>query len=497
MKRALGFMNKTPIAPTYNTYIGGVSASITTASALATKLGISVGAISNFTIVGADINCRITGSYAIPASFYVGITSITYYNDVDGLVSSVGSLAFRYCYSLKYLEVKNATSISDQAFDGDDSSKTMSLEYVYAPLCTSLGLTNGYNTVFRYCYGVIFYCSPSLATNNSGSPDGDISSTTLQSITPRYVTNSTVPSAITTLSAGTIYNTTVQLNFTPPSSTNTIDYYECYADGLFKNKIFASGGYITGLTPSTSHLLEVYAVDIFKNKSLVSNSVTQSTNTTSYLLATTFAAYHLTSNGVDSENGYNGTVGGGVTFSSGAVFTNVSNSNIIVADNNDFTFGNGTNDTPASISFKINFSALGDQWIVNKRGGTSATDEWQVVYYSGVFYFGFLSSSGGYISGGYPFIPTIGVDYLFTFTYNGMGINGFKIYRNGALQTVAKLSSGTYTTMPNGTAPVTIGAMGWSLSSNRLTAKLKELYFNNAELGQTDVDILQTNNYPF
>ena len=77
--------SKTPAVAAYNTYIGGVSSSIGTASALATKLGISVGTISNFVVEGADIKCKITGSYSIQGgaflnnSFY--FDDITLYNN--------------------------------------------------------------------------------------------------------------------------------------------------------------------------------------------------------------------------------------------------------------------------------------------------------------------------------------------------------------------------------------------------------------------------------
>jgi len=283
------FAYKSVSVITTNTEIGGVSGTITSASSLATKLGISVGNISNFTIVGSDIKCKITGSYVIPANFYAGTTNITYYKDVDGLVTSIGTKAFYTCSYLKYVEFKNAIAINDQAFDGDTTF--MTLEYVYVPLCTVLGATSGYNTVFRNCYSVTLYCSPILATNNSSLPDGDISSTTLQLIMPRYVTNFTAPSAITTLAPGIIYNTAVQLAFTPPSSTNAIEYYNVYVNGVLNNKSIdsASGVFAVGLTAATSSNITAYAVDIFRNESVVSNSV--SVSTTSYTGDTDASAY--------------------------------------------------------------------------------------------------------------------------------------------------------------------------------------------------------------
>lgn len=284
MKRALGFMNKAlPI--TYNTYIGGVSATIGTAALLATKLGISVGAISNFTVVGSDIKCKITGSYAIPASAFLNNTSITYYDDGDGLVTSIDSSeAFKLSTSLRWVKFKNAT------FCGATAFAFANIDYIYIPSCSNLGGTAGINDVFNPALnGCKIYVNPSLATNNAGNPDGDIQAVSNAVI--RYVTNFTAPSSIANLTVGTIFNKSIQLNFTAPSSTNTIEFYECYANGVFKNIITGSGQYITGLSASTNYSIEVKPVDIFFNKS-TSNTVSQSTNTTWGLQSTALVSYY-------------------------------------------------------------------------------------------------------------------------------------------------------------------------------------------------------------
>jgi hypothetical protein len=108
-------MNKTPLV-TYNTYIGGVSSTISTAALLATKLDISVGAISNFTIVGSDIKCKITGSYEIPLNAFNANTSITYYKDEDGLVTLIGGYAFTSCTNLAEINFPSLVTISNLAF---------------------------------------------------------------------------------------------------------------------------------------------------------------------------------------------------------------------------------------------------------------------------------------------------------------------------------------------------------------------------------------------
>lgn len=289
-----------------NTEIGGVASTISTAALLATKLGISVSTISNFSIVGSDIKCKIIGSYAIPSGdgvFGFQGVAVTYYNDFDKLITNVGAssfyaaetlstipydINFKNCLtigsltfartSIINLYLKSLTSCGNQAFYQIISR----FKTIYIPNCTSLGSSVGDNSVFQGISNIAtIYCHPSLATNNSGAPDGDIAYAISQGAMVRYVTNFTAPNPVTTLSAGTIYNTAIQLNFTPPSSTNTIDYYEVYKDGILQTqKITASGQYLTGLTASTSYNITLIAVDIFFNKSVVSNNLNVSTNTT-------------------------------------------------------------------------------------------------------------------------------------------------------------------------------------------------------------------------
>jgi hypothetical protein len=263
-----------------NTFIGGVASTITTSGALATKLGIASNRITNFKIVGSDIECMISGSYTIPFRCFRGDTSITYYNDKDGLVTSTNTQSFYSATNLIYVEFKNLNTIGFQSFDGDGI--IMALRSVYTPLCTSLGGSVGYDFVFRNCYNLKLYCSITLATNNAGAPDEDISSVSGQSITARYVTNFTAPNPITNLSVGNVYGTAIQLNFTAPTgSTNAIEFYEVYVNGVYKNNISGSGGYATGLNLNTTYTIEVKPVDIFYNKS-TSNVVSVTTANPSY-----------------------------------------------------------------------------------------------------------------------------------------------------------------------------------------------------------------------
>lgn len=329
--------------PSGRTYIGGVSATISTPALLATRLGISTSRISNFTIIGSDIQCRIIGSYNLQGFDFNGVPC-TYYKDPDYLVTSLGYWAFYNTYNFNGYDVdfqnclsidtrglsrvnanrfllKNVTNVADFAFANSEVANVF-----YIPNCTSLGTSVLSNNVFvtnsggSFTTNPVFYVHPSLATNNGGSPDGDIAYVLTKGGTVRYVTNFDIPNPVTTLASGTIYNTAIQLNFTAPTgSTNAIDYYECYANGVYKNNITASGGYITGLTPSTSYTVTLIAVDIFYNKSVVSNSVTQSTLVISWDITTGLVSYYkLDSNSNDNYGSNNGT-DTSITYISGKV----------------------------------------------------------------------------------------------------------------------------------------------------------------------------------
>jgi len=315
-----------------NTEIGGVAATISTPALLATRLGISVGAISNFSIVGSDIKCKITGNYAIPANAfdiftYPSLVSLTYYRDNANLVTSigaqafigtsnlaeklifnsvtsVGSDAFTNCSKLPEIHLPLCTSLSNVVF-----RNCFLLKVSYTPLCTNFGGTSGNDSVFNMSMaGAIIYVHPSLATNNGGNPDGDLAYAITQSATIRYVSNFTAPNAITDLSAGVVYNQSIKLDFTTPSSTNTIDYYDVYVGGIFNSRYYSGNDlYAVNLTAATNYNITVYVTDIYLNKSLISNILnTTTTNVSdSYYVTDTDATAYLTAAGISGTTEVN------------------------------------------------------------------------------------------------------------------------------------------------------------------------------------------------
>ena len=117
-----------------NTFIGGVSATISTAALLATKLGISVGAISNFSVVGSDIQCSILVSYTIPAGAFLNNLSITKYLDTNGLVTDVGSQGFEGAKNIKLFEFSGIVTLIVEIHLKSDFLKLMARNSTSIPL---------------------------------------------------------------------------------------------------------------------------------------------------------------------------------------------------------------------------------------------------------------------------------------------------------------------------------------------------------------------------
>ena len=69
-----------------NTIIGGVAASISTKSLLASKLGIAESEIIRFQIVGSDVQANIKSDYYLPDNVFYNNSDIKSFSDFDGKV---------------------------------------------------------------------------------------------------------------------------------------------------------------------------------------------------------------------------------------------------------------------------------------------------------------------------------------------------------------------------------------------------------------------------
>ena len=505
-----------------NTFIGGVASTITTSGALATKIGIASNRITNFKIVGSDIECSISGSYSIPFQCFYQDTNITSYVDIDGLVTDLGENVFRETTKIKELNfkgivtlngtfvdresqiqlvyLKNCTSILGQFYNDFYPSKKV----FYIPAVTTLGANSGYNSVFyngASSVGCTIYAHPSLQTSNGGGVEGDLALAISNGATVRYVTNFTAPSPITNLSVGNVYGAAIQLIFTAPSSTNSIDYYEVWQNGVNTGKrITASGEYVTGLTLNTAYTFQLIPVDIFFNKS-TSNVVSTSTLATYYVPTGDLVSYYKMENNVLDSWGSNNGIATAITYASGlvgqtAVF-NGSTSFVTVPHNNSLSFGNGVNDFPFTVSFNMKFANKGTFAgyipFAKSNNANNINDEYYLTIYNNFIYWRLMDKNaiGSHIGFSYNMASlSNNVSYNFSFTYDGSKTNsGIKFYINGILTSTTPFSTGTYTGMNIGTHPLVIGS--GSDNNFKLSGELDEVSIWNAEL--TALQILEIN----
>lgn len=290
-----------------NTKIGGVFATLGTAQLLATKLGINVNRITDFSIIGNDIQCSISGQYALPNQAFAYNTDITYYKDYNNLMTSLAQNAIFYgCTKLTEILLKGVTDIGganfintlvkefyfpDATIAPTSSFSSVYEQIVYIPLVLNLGEPSVNNNVFgsSMARGTV-YLNPVLATNNAGGEDGDIVYLRGIGCSIRYVYNYIKPLAATLSNFGVINNTSIKM-VDLGNSNNAIDYFEVSINGGSIRKAFVNQ-YLTGLTKNTNHSISITAVDMCYNKSnpLVLNVTTS--NSTSAFPTTGLKSYY-------------------------------------------------------------------------------------------------------------------------------------------------------------------------------------------------------------
>ena len=216
------------------------------------------------------------------------------------------------------------------------------------------------------------------------------------------------------------------------------------------------------------------------------------------------AYYPLNSNANDfSGKGHNGILVNSPTFTTGKVGNAINFGNdataryFQVADNDDFSFTNGTTDVPFSISIWVNFSAFGatGNWLINKRGATSGTDEWQIMYYQNrLFFWKFQFDNRNIYQGVGTGLNPFNINTWYHICYTDSGnasVGSGKLYINGVANVAINQNvGGTYTKMNNGTNLVRVGYPSWSpppINSKHKGLIDELLIYKNRELTATEV----------
>ena len=165
-------------------------------------------------------------------------------------------------------------------------------------------------------------------------------------------------------------------------------------------------------------------------------------------------------------------------------------------DSAELSFTNDTTDSPFSVSLWVNFAAVDAiQWLFGKIN--SGNQEYFMKFHSDnyIWFRLFDDSSGGKIG-----VKTTGVTfatdtwYNVVATYDGSDASsGLNIYVNNVDRT-SRTSSGSYTSMENTTAPLTLGVQ--QSTSQYFNGVLDEVTFWNIELSAAQVSTLYNSSYP-
>ena len=190
-------------------------------------------------------------------------------------------------------------------------------------------------------------------------------------------------------------------------------------------------------------------------------------------------------------------VAGGVV-SNCAEFNNTADYTL-AADSDDFSFTNGVTDLPFSVSFWANFASYdagsNGVWFLSKRD-TITNEEYQIIVYQNFFNITLFSGGGNAnsLNGRLSYPPPIGSWHHYTATYDGSAtFAGIKLYIDGASQTLANSSAGTYTGMVNGSQAINIGSRSWQASAGSFHGKLDEYHiWKDRELTAAEVTDVYT-----
>lgn len=162
-----------------NTIIGGEGVNTTTAAELETLLGLSVGDVTGFQLVGNDIHANISTSYVIPTDALRDNNDITSFLDLGDLCTSVGLTAFYNSPNLTDVQFNAATTILNQAFNYTDltgafefPSLTAIRSYVFAHNSNLTKVTANQVSVLSGSSGSAFRNCTSLTevVLNNGDP---------------------------------------------------------------------------------------------------------------------------------------------------------------------------------------------------------------------------------------------------------------------------------------------------------------------------------------
>ena len=215
--------------------------------------------------------------------------------------------------------------------------------------------------------------------------------------------------------------------------------------------------------------------------------------TSQSLIENLVAYYRLNGDALDySGNGHNADVVQNITYGTGVVGQSAvwdgSNTSKIETEGQPFTFTDGVDDLPFSISFWVYHNSAGNAWYVTKRDFND-TGEFQAYNYQNKLKLFLLSNDNSkYIGAGANFTPNINQWYHYTFTYSGnKQTSGINVYIDGVKQTIDTTNnSGSYEGIIATNSKLTFGNPKWSTLLN-LNGKMQMIAMFDKELSEAEV----------
>ena len=203
--------------------------------------------------------------------------------------------------------------------------------------------------------------------------------------------------------------------------------------------------------------------------------------------------FDLTSNGNDGVllNGASYITDGGGSISFDGV-----NDVVQVNDNDLFSFGNGTSDSPFSVETWVNFNSIptnGFTGLVSKDSGGSSREWALIVNNTNKFFRIFIKNLGGGFQQSIDATNiTINTNtwYNIVATYDGRGgssaYQGLKLYINGVQGTYGNVVQQSYTSMSNTTSKLNLGSYsgGQFLNGDISTSKIYNKTLTDSEVLQ-------------
>ncbi|WDF64512.1 leucine-rich repeat protein [Flavobacterium sp. KACC 22763] len=313
-----------------NTFIGGVSSILNTPALVASKLGISASRIKSFSISGDNIQFAVTGGTYASMSNWQSNTNITYFHDLNGLVSALPNYCFRYCSNMVEAKFKNLKIVPANCFDGtalsgtgNDFSSVIQVGNATAngafyniassmPTIINLpNLATCFETAAQANFGghailsnnLTFNVPLSLMTSNAGKPNASLTLAALKAVNINYIgyiDNTSFNTEIGNYTGGFI-NKGQLANFLGFGSGGLVNYY---IDGSHtKFKALTNYSISSSRFNSNSSITHYYDLDGFVS-SVGSNAFYMATNFKNLKVknAHTLNSYCLRSTGFIGDN---------------------------------------------------------------------------------------------------------------------------------------------------------------------------------------------------